>query len=158
MQTLNFDTNGFLTPYTNIEADLETLEKYFTFNDHRKAIFQNYLDYLVDFQNEICKDFVQWIDGSFVTLKEKPNDIDIVTFLDWKVYDLYEKQLSKFRGIKLHQSQKIDAYFVKVYPEEHKNFSLTEGDTKEWLNNFTNTRRNKQGKKFSKGFLELKFQ
>ncbi|MCU0446637.1 MAG: hypothetical protein MUE85_17155 [Microscillaceae bacterium] len=63
---LVFDKNGLLMPNKAIETDLETLDKYFAINETRKAIYQNYLDYLLDLKNEISPHFKQWINGSFV--------------------------------------------------------------------------------------------
>jgi hypothetical protein len=154
---LVFDKNGLLTPYKAIETDLETLDKYFTTNETRKAIYQNYLDYLLDLKSEISPNFRQWINGSFVTLKEKPNDIDIVTFLDFQTCETLEKKLTNFKGLQLLKDKQIDAYFIKVYPKDHQFYAFTEGDILEWLNQFSYTRRNKQGRRLEKGFLEINF-
>ncbi len=85
---MEFDELGFLSPYKLIETDLETFESVFVSNfknsDTRKKVFQNYLSYIHDFKNQISNNFYQWIDGSFVTSKLNPNDIDIVTFLNLK--------------------------------------------------------------------------
>lgn len=84
---LDFDEFGNLTPYKIIETDLITLEAYFVTafpkSKTRKRLFENYLSYIYRFQDEVFPIFEQWIDGSFVTQKENPKDIDIVTFLDY---------------------------------------------------------------------------
>jgi len=51
------------------------------------------------------------VDGSFVTLKENPKDIDVVTFLDWEVYELREKALERFWGYNL-EDKGLDTYFA----------------------------------------------
>jgi hypothetical protein len=38
MFELAFDAQGYLTPYHQIEADLEVMEKYFIFNEHREML------------------------------------------------------------------------------------------------------------------------
>jgi len=80
---LNFDKFGNLTPYQAIEVDLDTLESYFVTafpkSTTRKRLFENYLRYIYRFQDEVFPFFEQYINGSFVTKKENPKDIDIVT-------------------------------------------------------------------------------
>jgi hypothetical protein len=53
--------------------------------------------------------------------------------------------------------QGLDSYFIKVYPKTHRNYAITEGDSADWLFTFSYTRRNKQDKRFQKGFIELTF-
>lgn len=48
--TLEFDNNGFLTPHGPIEANLEILENSFTFNQHRRNIFEEYVAYTKELQ------------------------------------------------------------------------------------------------------------
>jgi len=102
--TLNFDEFGNLTPYQAID----TLEAYFVTafpkSTTRKRLFENYLRYIYRFQDEVFPFFEQYINGSFVTKKENPKDIDLVRdyptkhpfFIEtqkWKNYwsDLYSK-------------------------------------------------------------------
>jgi hypothetical protein len=90
-------------------------------------------------------------------LKEKPNDIDIVTFLDYQTYEALEKKLANFKGFQLLRDRQVDAYFIKVYPKSNQFYAFTEGDIIEWLDLFSHTRRNKQKKRLDKGFLEINF-
>lgn len=94
---ITFDSNGYLESPTPSELTLSEFEEYFVKafpkSDRRKWLFENYLQYTNRFQNEIFPHFEQWIDGSFISKKENPKDIDIVTFLDYNVYDLRDEDM-----------------------------------------------------------------
>ena len=110
---LNFDEHGNLFPYESIEIDLATLETYFVTafpkSRTRKRLFENYLRYIYRFQDEVFPFFEQYINGSFVTKKENPKDIDIVTFLDYQVYEKRgDAVLDKFWTFSL-EDEGIDA-------------------------------------------------
>ncbi len=78
---LNFDIRGNLKPYEIIEISLDMLKA--TFVDSfdkdstRHELFSNYEAYMADLDKLITKDFYQWIDGSFISNKKNPKDIDI---------------------------------------------------------------------------------
>lgn len=159
---MEFDDLGYLSPYSVIETDLETFEKIFISNfeysDTRKKLFQNYLSYIHDFKNQISENFYQWIDGSFVTSKLNPNDIDIVTFLDAGIYENNLLKLVYFQGGNLKMEQKLDCYFVKGYPVGHKNHKIiTHFDSLEWFHLFSKSRVQKNGKRYSKGIIQINF-
>jgi hypothetical protein len=85
---MNFDNFGHLTPYEIIEIDLKTFQCDFVDKManaiHRNKLFQNYLNYTNDLCKIVSKQYFQWINGSFVTLKNTPRDIDIVSFIDYR--------------------------------------------------------------------------
>ncbi|MEM1120703.1 MAG: hypothetical protein AAGJ18_09660, partial [Bacteroidota bacterium] len=91
----------------------------------------------------------------FVTQKENPKDIDLVTFLDHEVYAKREKQgkLDKFWSFSL-EDEGIDAYLVRDYPPNHSNAEETKAFRKEWIDRY------KRAFPFdkSKGFLEIIFE
>jgi hypothetical protein len=160
MQTLAFDANGYITPSEKITVDLETLKHYFVDNfpnsETRKGLFDNYLRYLDAFAKEITPNFTQWINGSFVTQKENPKDIDFVTFIDAAIF---EQKTSN--GI-LHnyysfswEKENVDAYILDVFPENDFNFlSHTVELSNQWFRRFKKVKENPN---LSKGFLEISF-
>ncbi len=155
---LNFDEYGNLTPYEVIEVDLTTFEAYFVTafpnSKTRKRLFENYLQYIYRFQDEVFPFFEQWINGSFVTQKENPKDIDLVTFLDYEVYEKRgDKVLDKFWTFSL-EDEGIDSYLVRDYPESHIKFAKTIHFKKEWRDLYGSTR----GKTRNKGFLKIMFE
>ncbi len=160
---MRFDVNGNITPHEVIKPDLQTLEQMFVLDfpesKTRKLIFENYLQFIHHFQNQITHSFYQWIDGSFISNKHNPNDIDFVTFIDYKDYESKNEGLVAFSNISLHRDKYIDSYFVKVYPVYHALCELTTKlDTLEWLHLFSKTRIQRDGKKYPKGIIQLNFE
>lgn len=160
---ITFDENGQLTPPDSIVGvDLAAIELHlvnaFPNSVKRLELYQNYVDYILDLRNNISKTFVQWINGSFVSQKENPNDIDLVTFLDYNTFQQHEKVLENYRGLSLQKAKGLDAYILPIYPDGHKLYYLNELNRQEWRILFTKTRRNpRTNKAFSKGFLSLSF-
>lgn len=154
---LSFDPDGFLMPYTAVTADLESFKETFVggFPDSatRGGIFNNYQDWLATFRSTVCQTgFYQWIDGSFVTRKNNPNDLDIVTFVDHAVYLEKERNIGAFKSLKFRKETKLDLYFANVYPANHalrKNFEF---DSAYWLDLFSKNRL-----KQHKGFIQIDF-
>lgn len=72
----NFDTNGLL-PNGVYDCSLEDISTHFTWNQHRVALYGNFLTFL---QKELRPHFPDpvFFDGSFVTDKEVPEDTDVV--------------------------------------------------------------------------------
>ena len=159
---MEFDPQGNLFPHKVLEIDIENFEEIFITNfensESRKRLFQNYLSYVEKLKNEINNTFYQWIDGSFVTSKLNPNDIDLVTFLNFEVYENNLSKLADFQGYKLKKEQNLDCYFVKEYPIEHKSYEIiTKYDSIEWFHLFSKTRVNRNGKRYSKGIIQINF-
>ncbi|MEM1120570.1 MAG: hypothetical protein AAGJ18_08970 [Bacteroidota bacterium] len=153
---LTFDKNGYLVPYKMIEVDLATLK--FNFVDafpnskRRQWLFDNYLRFLYKFQDNVFTYFEQWIDGSFISQKENPKDIDLVTFLDYSIYEKRgEKVLNDFWKFSL-EDQYIDSYIVKEYPKDHPKYSVFLSEKNLWIDRYSTTRTDEP-----KGFLKLVF-
>jgi hypothetical protein len=101
---MTFDERGNLVE--SIELSIETfreifVDKWLDKTSTRRAIFQNFETYISDFKNLITPNFTMWVDGSFVNAKkDNPNDIDFVSFIDYRVYEakkaLIDKQFSKY--------------------------------------------------------------
>jgi hypothetical protein len=154
---IKFDENGYLSPNDLIETDLATIKKVFVesvpLSSTRKAIFDDYLSYNEELRKIIPSGFMQWIDGSFTTKKVNPNDIDIVTFVDFEVYNANEKQIDELRRTRQTTNRIIDGYFVTVYPENHKNRNWYHIDRMQWIFTFNRVKNSK----LSKGFLQINF-
>ena len=154
---IQFDNRGFITPYDVVESDLSELEQVFTFNDHRKNLFQEYILFLNSIQNLGISTFYQWVNGSFTTLKMNPNDIDVVTFIPFTDFEKHEMFFEKL--FLNRYSTKIDCYFIKTYPENHPNFIHFRANQLDFWHNFTKTVK-KQGRseiKISKGLVKIQF-
>ena len=93
----------------------------------RKEIFEGYLKFCKTLMALGIKNFVQWLDGSFCTSKENPNDIDVVTFLDYdKLNALPSENQKLLMDIALNPYSKelfkCDSYVVLVYPKGHNDY------------------------------------
>lgn len=151
---LQFDENGYLTPYGPIESNLETLEEVFAQSQHRQKLFEEYLSFVETLKSLELGSFFQWVNGSFVTRKPVPKDIDVVTFVDYRNFPEKEAVLKQ----SLFKTKILDCYFTIFYPEKHPLHNLFKMDKAEWLYLYATTRRNiKTGKMGNKGFIQLNF-
>lgn len=157
-----FSRSGLLTPNKPIKATVLEMEQEFVINVpcvERNKLFNSYLHYSNDLKS-LCKGNIlrQWLDGSFVTKKLRPNDIDIVTFIDFSILNEIKDEIKRFvfpNSIQYYAG--IDAYIVSVFPTTDTNYHLYGADELYWLDQFDSTRRNRQGIKAAKGFLEINF-
>ncbi len=160
--SLIFNEFGYLTPQDAIQSDIESFETVFVNgfvnSNTRSPIFEKYLSYIHAFKQEIMPEFRQWVDGSFVTKKLNPKDIDIVTFIPFEVYEKHRKEIeAKFIMEGAARHYKVDAYAIKSYPEEHALHFVTIYDTVEWRETFSKTKFNRAQRRYPKGFVELNF-
>lgn len=94
-----FDENGNL-PYGMYYMTLKEIKEIFSNTKRRKEIIKEYEKHLEEIKNTGY--FIDhWIGGSFITTKEKPNDIDTLT-----EFDGYEAE-------KNNDKQKIDKLISK---------------------------------------------
>ncbi|MEM9983021.1 MAG: hypothetical protein AAF734_11035 [Bacteroidota bacterium] len=92
---LSFNTQGYLQPAGINSVTLDIFEEMFvnSFGEEsvRKKLYQKFLTYNqalgVIFEGQ---DYTQWIDGSFVSLKTRPRDIDLVNLIDYQLVYKYE--------------------------------------------------------------------
>ena len=158
---LNFDDKGFLIPDNSIRTSLDDFEQIFVKNiptQERKTHYQSYLNYSKKLK-ALCGnvELLQWIDGSFVTKKEKPNDIDLVTFLDFENTKDIHSELESFKEPLSKTVYQVDAYIVYTYSQNHKKYFFQQSDTAYWMDRFTKTKVNRKGQRFKKGFIEIIF-
>lgn len=158
----SFDIRGNLKPYEIIETSIETFENTFVLpydeESSRKILFTKYKRYTSELRKLLTKDFFQWIDGSFVTTKQKPNDIDVITVINFEDYLHNLVPLEQgFTSIAARGKYGIDAYLIPQYPENHKNHAFSKSDLLYWRNLFSKTRVNRAKKQFEKGIIQLNF-
>jgi len=103
----------------------------------------------------VSNQFFQWINGSFVTKKHTPRDIDLVSFVDYQLADKYKRELNNFVYPLSRENYNMDAYIVKLYPNDNKNLVFSKSDTSYWFHHFQKTKPNKNGEKFYKGFIKI---
>jgi len=157
---LTFDENGFLTPPDPIPGNMKLLESEFVIffgNETRQRLFERLTRYLDDLKRLVNEELTIWVNGSFVTKKLNPKDIDVVIFLDWRKLEQFSKELIAFSHEGALENYGIDSYLVRVYEPSHKKHILTHSDRLHWLYDFSRTQPNRRGKIFKKGFLEIKY-
>ena len=156
-----FDERGLLTPATMVSLTIAEFGELFVtaFPDSstRRAIFASYQQFIEQFSQQVCNTFTHWIDGSFVTNKLNPNDIDIVVMIDDSVYDVRQSVIDN--SFRLDGAQRLfpglDVYTVRCYRPESRAYYITECDLAYWYHWFTQTRPNRFGKHFRKGFVQI---
>jgi len=159
MRTLTFDSRGNLTPNSNIKCSLQLFHETFVQNISstvREELFNNFQRYFQELTKVLESNFLTiWIDGSYTTKKTNPNDIDVVVFVNYTSVENFEDKLENFKFPNSLSKFGIDAYMVKVYPREHKNYHLYISDEMYWRDLFEKNRRNRRGVKIPKGFIEI---
>lgn len=156
---LKFNSFGHLTPAKPIKTDLNEFEATFVLNienEKRKKLFENYQKYNQLLGQLLQSDFYQWIDGSFVTKKQEPNDIDVVTFIDHKIAKKYKEELKEFLYPQSNEKYGIDGYLVREFEQSHRSYFGFTSDRSYWWNLFEKVKSNKK-QKLKKGFLEIHF-
>jgi hypothetical protein len=149
---LFFDIRGNLTPYTLIPTDWATFEGTFGWNQHRRALINDLKSLIEQISLLPILSFDLWIDGSFVTQKAIPNDLDLVLLLPVKEHRKFEKELRQLRD----QFERLDAYLVRKIAEGEREYFLYASDRAEWVFQFSTTRPDKRTlRKYPKGFIEI---
>lgn len=156
-----FDERGLLSPPEVLTLSVAEFEKLFVNqfpnSATRHSIFASYRRFADDFSREVCSAFTHWIDGSFVTDKLNPNDMDFVVHIKQEVYvtkELLIESTFRLAGAKRVYSD-LDVYAVRSYPADDPKRYLTEHDLAYWYDWFTHTRLNRTGKRNRKGFVEI---
>ncbi len=124
----------------------------------RHDLYKGLESYLADFSALVTPNFRVWINGSFVSTKISPRDIDLVTIVEAETAVQKAELLSKrFLNEGAEEFYGIDAYLVRLYPEAHKDYNKSLSDRLYWEHWFGYTRKNRVKKRFAKGFVELLF-
>jgi hypothetical protein len=158
---MEFDLIGHLSPYTVNSTTFDHFESFFVAlfpsNSSRHQIFEGYKRYIKQLKDILNSGFYQWVDGSFVTDKMNPNDIDVVTFVDADLLIKNEKKLLHLIAPESKLIYRVDAAFVGIYPMNHKLRMVTDWDIAFWKDFYGNTRPDALKKQMPKGFIQLNF-
>ena len=140
MQDFSFDKDGNLSPYEIIDIDLkkfkERLVDNFSKSNTRMPIYIGYLQYCKDFCKDVASDGYQWVDGSFVTNKENPGDIDLVNFIKEEFIKTNYGRLQKYLGDYSKQKYKVHGFYMPIVPIEHKLYAIIQehvNDCQKWF-------------------------
>ena len=140
----NFDIRGNLIPYELVETDYQTFREIFVESfdsdtSNRYEIFKNYEVYLEEINKITNHPFSQWINGSFVSNKPNPKDIDLVSILHFEDYQLNQENFERnLVGIHAREKYGVDAYVIPDFPTNHPNHVFSKSDKLYWRNLFSN--------------------
>ena len=159
MSQLKFDKHGNLQPY---EISLITKEefKYIfvrCFDDistTRSELYALYEQFSNDFSTLFTDEFVHWINGSFSSNKDNPNDIDVVTLFEFTAeLDRKADVLKQFtsKGYS-KQSYSVDSYIVPVYDIRDPRYAITQELVQYWKDWFSYDRQRRK-----KGFIQINY-
>jgi Family of unknown function (DUF6932) len=120
----------------------------------RRRLFDQALE-LLEAIRKIVPVSALWIDGSFVTTKEHPGDIDLVSHLDGEALDALKPVDQMLLGglVAGHWSRDLsgcDSFVVGVYPPGHNARGQYEAAASWWDSFFGNDRAGN-----AKGYVEL---
>lgn len=157
---IQFDEHGLITPKEIIALSLEDFERIFVKEQqekvHRQKIFDQYLRHNEQIQKEIGAILFQFVNGSFTTLKTKPKDIDVVSFIDYRIYFRKETEVKLLKE-RFQENQKLDAYLIyRSYPG-HPQFIHAQFMYEYWAALFRRTREDDFGNRHSKGLIKINF-
>lgn len=158
----SFDIRGYLEPHEKIETDLDSFKENLvdgiTNSKTRQKLYEGYLKYNEDLKLLLKgQQYTQWVDGSFVSNKINPKDVDLVNLIDHELVDKFEIELNQFIKFNSKDRYGVDGYILRIYPQGHPKYVRTQSDLVYWETWFSKSKINRRKQRFPKGFLELKF-
>ena len=148
VMNLRFDKFGYLQPQYEISVEWQLLKTgfvdMFPASSSRSKLFEAYEAFSSDLlllsgESELH----QYIDGSFISRKLEPNDMDVVNFIPNLVMEQHEIELATLKAN--YYAQGVDSYYLVVYPEDHPRAPWTVSDRTRWQHLFGHVRVNAQG-------------
>lgn len=99
----------------------------------------------------------QWVNGSYVTGKQDPSDVDVVTIMDGPTYlalppALQDMANALLAGKETKAFWQIDSYPVLLFPDGHGEKAAAEAALQEWEHLWSRVKNDDHG---VKGFLEV---
>lgn len=155
---MKFNADGYLDPGLHPMSVVE-IEHNFVSSFPHSSTRPTIIDGFKRHQSEISAiavSYDQLIDGSFVTNKNDPGDIDTVCFIDGDFVDAlpaHQQQALRllFLGPATKATHHCDAYFCPSFPETHKNYAHFRAQRKYWMGEFGYDRSDKP-----KGIVSVK--
>ena len=118
------------------------IEKGLVFNAHREKLWDNLLRYNGLLSEFLNAPYYQWINGSFVSRKPFPADIDLVTWLPFShiantrlgIKGNEANFMFGYDTVKAGawQTLKLDGFLEPVYPESHARYPYFQKRSNHW--------------------------
>lgn len=80
--SLKWDLRGYLTPYERISLSMQSAQRTLATNEERLHLWNSFRDLLLEIERLKVPLVSIWLDGSYVSRKNHPNDIDMVIFVE----------------------------------------------------------------------------
>jgi hypothetical protein len=114
--------------------------KAFPHSTTRCSVFAGYEKHSTDLQAIVAM-YGQFINGSFVTNKNDPSDVDTVVFIDADTVDALPaddqaKLFALLSGPATKATHMCDAYFCPIYPMGHAGYESFRANRKYWMGEF----------------------
>ena len=154
---MTYDSIGNLTLVGKIEINAEefkgTFVEAFPESVTRDSIYEGFQAYQETLLNTVMSDTEQWIDGSWVSNKQNPGDIDLVNLVELQSFTPTEfvrnKLHTKYGSVRKYQ---VDAYVIIVCPEDDPRYDVLTKKTMEYWDKWWSHDRNDN----EKGYIVLK--
>lgn len=161
-----FDTLGNLKGNKIQTIPIVDFERNFVFNrcnsSNRILIYNDFINLTTAVKSILNASFYILIDGSFVSNKENPNDIDFVFVIPVDLLEnkLFLEQLEKhFYAFKNKKNRVLDFYIIPdIVENSNDEFKVkAERLLTYWTGFFGKTRKDEFGKQQEKGILKIEF-
>ncbi len=151
---MQFDEHGNLTPYEPIpvkQTEIQNeLVRSFPLSMTRDNLFDSFVRYNEELGAALKNEFRQWVDGSFVTIKQNPADVDIANFIANDRFDVNADALMPFFTVGGSlETWSVDAHLIPVYSESDERYENTLARIRYFRKWFGRDKMNRP-----KGFLE----
>jgi len=138
-----FNANGYLEPGLHIMTVEEFQAAFVTPFPHsttRSNILVGYVRHRSELV-QLLDAFEQFVDGSFTTNKNDPNDVDLLVMADGDLVDALSPddkiKLTELVDGKATQGKYLcDAYFLPTYPDTHPMYVHIRPQRKYWMGEF----------------------
>lgn len=131
------------------------LVNHFPTSSSRSILYHEWRKYNELLRSVVGENFRQWVNGSFVTQKTNPKDIDLVSFIPYRAYERQEVISDKF-WTDTWEDEGIDAYIVKLYPADHPDYEKrTQVEQEQWIKRYSATKPTQDFVTYPKGFLSI---
>lgn len=104
---------GPFDPYRCSDRDVEEL---FLFSERRKVLWLNFLQWRNEMK-QVFGETIFWINGSFVTIKTDPSDVDVVAIVRREAFlNANERDQSKCLSLKTIPQKNPDGSTTRIQP------------------------------------------
>jgi hypothetical protein len=146
---ISFDKNGNVTPYDRIELTLQEITQHFV-NDFpestsRPILCNNFIQYVNDLHAVINASPLQWLGGSFISMKLDPNDVDCVNLISFNAG--LEQNIEPLIPYLLiggsRETYYVDGHLIAIYPPTDERYeAITIPSMAYWKTFLMNDRHN----------------